>query len=76
MKAFLHQPTPPKALANAPTVGSVVTLKDLISTPELNGVQARVVGMDGGSGRISVALSSDPSRILSVKPSSLDVVHF
>jgi len=56
-----------------PAVGSVVILKGLTSTPELNGVQGKITGMDATTGRYSIALLNDPSRILAVKPTCVDV---
>ena len=64
------QAAPTSNPLSSPPVGSVVTLTGLVGTPELNGAQARVVGgVDTSTGRLSVALLNDPSRVISIKPS-------
>ncbi len=55
-----------------PAVGSLVIFKGLMSTPELNGKQGKVLGVDASTGRVSVALLSDSSRVLAVKPDCLE----
>jgi hypothetical protein len=59
------------AAANGYAPGSVLLLEGLKSDPSLNGARVRVQGFDTATGRFSVALEADATRVLAVKPCSL-----